>query len=115
MLAGYRVLMVEGEPLVAEGLRDLLAEAEGVPVQDGPAVKAALLDENLKDGPMAPVPEALSARGVPTVVYTGASAPEDVRQRDPNLTALAKPMPSARLIGELRKIIDASGPRLVER
>ena len=51
MLAGYRVLVVEDEPLVAERLRDLLA----------------------------------------------------------------KPVPPARLIGEHRKIIKASGPRLVER
>jgi DNA-binding NarL/FixJ family response regulator len=35
MLAGDRVLVVEDEPLVAAGLRDLLAEAEGKPV--GPA------------------------------------------------------------------------------
>ena len=128
MLAGCRVLVVADEPLVAEGLKDLLAEAEGVPVgpassvreaqhliKDGAAVDAALLDVNLSDGPMTPVLEALSARGVPTVVYTGASAPEDVCQRHPDLTALAKHMPSARLVGALRRIIEASGPRPVER
>jgi hypothetical protein len=32
MLAGDRVLVVEDEPLVAEGLRDLFAEAEEMPV-----------------------------------------------------------------------------------
>jgi YesN/AraC family two-component response regulator len=30
MLAGYRVLVVEDEPLVAEGLRNLLTEVSGV-------------------------------------------------------------------------------------
>lgn len=77
MLAGYRVLVVEDEPLVAEGLRDLLAEAEGVPVgpassvcearhliKDRSAIDAALLDMNLCDGPVTPVLEALSARGI---------------------------------------------------
>jgi DNA-binding NtrC family response regulator len=128
MLAGYRVLVVEDEPLVAEDLKALLAEAEGVPVgpassvreaqhliKDGPAVDAALLDVNLRDGPVMPVLEALSARGVPTVVYTGGAVPEDVRQRHPELIALAKPVPPARLIGELRKVIKASDPRPVER
>jgi DNA-binding NtrC family response regulator len=128
MLAGDRVLVVEDEALAAEGLKYLLAEAEGEPVgpassvreaqhliKDGPAVDAALLDVNLRDGPVTPVLEALSARGVPTVVYTGGTVPEDVRQRHPELIALAKPVPPARLIGELRKVIKASGPRPVER
>jgi DNA-binding NtrC family response regulator len=122
MLAGYRVLVVEDEPLVAEGLRDLLAEAEGLPVgpassvreaqhlvKDGSAVDAALLDVNLRDRPVTPVLEALSAWGVPTVVYAGGVVSENVRQRHPDLITLAKPVPPARLIGELRKVIEASG------
>ena len=113
MLAGYRVLAIEDEPLVAEGLRDLLIEAEGVPV--GPAVDAALLDVNLSDGPVTPVLEALSARGIPTVVYAGGVVPEDIRQRHPELIALAKPVPPTRLIGELRKVIKASDPLSIER
>jgi DNA-binding NtrC family response regulator len=128
MLAGYRVLVVEDEPLVAESLSDLLAEAEGVPVgpaslvreaqhliKDGAPLDAALLYLNLKDGSVTPVLEALTARGVPTVVYTGDAVPEDIRQRHPDLIALAKPVPPARLIGELRKVIKASAPRPVER
>ena len=128
MLAGYRVLVVEDEPLVAEGLSEGIAEAEGVPVgpassvrevrqliKADPALDAALLDVNLKDGPVTPVLEALSARGVPTVVYTGGAVPEDVRQRYPELIALAKPVPPARLIGELRKVIKAPGLHPVER
>ncbi|WP_457093893.1 response regulator [Microvirga sp. P5_D2] len=89
MLAGYRVLVVEDEPLVAEGLSDLLAEAERGPVgrassvrearhliKDRSAIDAALLDMNLGDGPVTPVLEALSAghpdRGLP---MTSACAP----------------------------------------
>jgi hypothetical protein len=57
-----------------------------------------------------PILGALSARGVPTVVYTGGIVPDDVRQRHPELIALSKPVLPARLIGELRKVIGASDP-----
>jgi CheY-like chemotaxis protein len=121
MLAGCRVLVVEDEPLVAETISDLLTEAEGVPVGPAATVRearqllkggtvpdAALLDVNLSDGLVTPVLEALSARGIPTVVYTGSAIPEDVRQRHPDLVALSKPVLPARLIGELRKLMDRS-------
>jgi CheY-like chemotaxis protein len=128
MLAGYRVLVVEDEPLAAEGLKYLLAEAEGVLVgpapsvreaqhllKGAPAVDATLLDVNLSDGPVTPLLEALSARGVPTVVYTGSAMPVDVRQRHPELIALAKPVPTARVTGELPKVAEDSGVRPVVR
>jgi CheY-like chemotaxis protein len=128
MLAGYRVLVVEDEPLVAESLSDLLTEAEGVPVgptrsvgeaqqliRTNPSLDAALLDLNLPDGLVTPVLEALSARGIPSVVYTGGAVPEDLRQRHPDLIALVKPVLPARLIGELRRVIEASGLHPVER
>ncbi|WP_147023112.1 response regulator [Microvirga aerophila] len=63
MLAGCRILVVEDEALVAETIRDLLTEAEGVPVgpaatisearrliKESPSLNAALLDVNLGDG-----------------------------------------------------------------
>jgi DNA-binding NtrC family response regulator len=118
MLSGWRVLVVEDEALIAEDIRHLLIEAEGVPV--GPVssiaearrllkgethVDAALLDVNLADGPVTPVLEALNARGIPTLVYTGGSVPEGVRQRHPDLVALSKPVAPARLIGELRRLM----------
>jgi DNA-binding NtrC family response regulator len=77
-------------------------------IRDGPALDAALLDVNLSDGSVTPVLEALSARGIPSVVYTGGVVPEDVRQRHPDLLALSKPVHPARLIGELRKLIGSS-------
>jgi DNA-binding NtrC family response regulator len=124
MLAGCRVLVVEDEALVAATISDLLTEAEGVPVgpaatvrearqllKEGTILDAALLDVNLSDGPVTPVLEALSARGIPTVVYTGGVVPEGIRQRHPNLVALSKPVLPARLVGELRKLIRTSGRR----
>jgi DNA-binding response OmpR family regulator len=121
MLAGYRMLVVQDEALVAESVAALLTAAEGVSVgpaatirharqliKDSPALDAALLDVNLSDGSVTPVLEALSARGVPTLLYTGGPVPEQVRQRHPDLIALSKPVQPARLIGELRKVIDRS-------
>jgi hypothetical protein len=77
-------------------------------IKQGPPVDAALLDVNLGDGVVTPILEALSARGIPTVVYIGGAIPEDVRHRHPDLIALSKPVLPARLIGELRKLIGKS-------
>jgi DNA-binding NtrC family response regulator len=124
MLAGSRVLVVEDEALIALGISEMLTDAEGVPVGPAASIRearqlirnvavldAAVLDVNLADGSVTPILEALSARGIPTVIYTGGVVPEDVRQRHPNLIALSKPVLPARLIGELRKAIGTSGPR----
>lgn len=121
MLAGCRVLVVEDEALVAEAITELLVEAEGVPVgpaatvhearlliRQGTPLDAALLDVNLSDGLVTPILEALSARGIPTVVYTGGAVPADVRQRQPDLIALSKPVLPARLVGELRKLMSGA-------
>jgi CheY-like chemotaxis protein len=118
MLTTYRVLVAEDEPAVAEHISDLVTEAEGVVVgpaatvhearkllSDGVSVDLALLDVNLADGTVTPVLEALTARGVPTVLYTGADVPADLRKRHPGLVALSKPVPPARLIAELRKLV----------
>jgi DNA-binding NtrC family response regulator len=124
MLAGCRVLVVEDEALIALGISAMLTDAEGVPVgpagsvrearqliKDATVLDAAVLDVNLADGSVTPILEALSARGIPTVVYTGGVVPEDVRHRHPDLIALSKPVLPARLIGELRKAIGTSRPR----
>lgn len=91
MLAGSRVLVVEDEALIAMGISAMLTDAEGVPVGPASSVRearqlirdvamldAAVLDVNLADGSVTPVLEALSARGIPTVVYTGGGVPEDI-------------------------------------
>jgi DNA-binding NtrC family response regulator len=122
MLAGCRVLVVEDEALIAADISEVLIDADGVLVgpaasvrearqliKNSPFLDAALLDVNLSDGLITPILELLSARGVPTVVYTGGVVPADVRQRHPDLIALSKPVLPARLIGELRKIMENSG------
>ena len=118
MLSSYRVLVVEDEPAVAEHITDVLTDAEGIVVgpassvseaqrlvSEGVSVDAALLDLNLRDGTVTPVLEALSARGVPAVIYSGAEIPADVRKRHPDLIALGKPVRPARLLAELRRVL----------
>jgi DNA-binding response OmpR family regulator len=122
MLNGSHVLLVEDEPLVAEHIADLLTEAEASVVGPcrtlsearqlvrlGTKVDAALLDLNLADGSAAPLLEALCARGIPTVIYTGAGMPEPLRKRHPEVAVLTKPVPPARLIAELRRATRATG------
>jgi DNA-binding response OmpR family regulator len=75
------VLTVEDKTLVAQNIREMLLEAEGISVgpaanvnearqliKEAPGLDAALLDVNLSDGLVTPVLEALSACGVPMVV-----------------------------------------------
>jgi DNA-binding NtrC family response regulator len=124
MLGGYRVLVVEDEALIALGISAMLTDAEGMPVgpaasirearqliKDAAMLDAAVLDVNLADGLVTPILEALRARGIPTVVYTGGVVPEDVRQRHPDLIAPARPVLPARHISELRKAIGTSRAR----
>ncbi len=117
MLSGFRVLVVEDEALVAEDLSDTIRKAEGVVVgpaatvrearailKGGTAIDVAVLDVNVSDGTVTPVLEALRARHIPILVYTGRDIPDDVRRRHPDLTVLTKPVRPARLIAELRRV-----------
>ena len=117
MLSGFRVLVVEDEALVAEDLTHIITEAEGTVVgpyssarearallKSDASLDAAVLDVNVSDGTITPVLEALRARNIPTVVYTGGAVPEDVGRRHPDLTVLSKPVRPARLIAELRRV-----------
>ena len=101
MLSGCRVLVIEDEPIIAEDLCDDLTAAEAIVVgpvasvgearrmlKGGTAVDAALLDLNLSDGEVTPVLEALRAKRVPVVIYTGGSLPERVLQRHPRVLGL---------------------------
>jgi DNA-binding NtrC family response regulator len=117
MLGRLRVLIAEDDPIVAETLSEIIREAEGDIVgpfatlkevrtllKERVRIEAAILDVNLSDGAVTPVLEALHARGIPTLVYTGGSVPEDVRGRHPDLVTLTKPVRPARLIAEIRRI-----------
>jgi DNA-binding response OmpR family regulator len=118
MLSSLRVLVVEDDPLVAHHVTDLLTEADAVVlgpfatlgearqvVKTERAPDAALLDLNLSDGLATPLLEALLARRIPTVIYTGGAVPDVIRRKHPELIALSKPVRPARLIGELRRVM----------
>src|SRR3712207_788415 len=116
MLNGVRVLVVEDEPLVAEHIADLLGEADANVVgpistgtegreivRSGVKIDVAVLDLNLGDGSAMPLLEALAARKVPTLVYSGAALPDAIRRRHPDPVAPTKPAAPARLIAEPRR------------
>jgi DNA-binding NtrC family response regulator len=117
MLSGYQVLVVEDEAIVAEDISEAIREAEGVVLGPFPGareardllkgdsrVDVAVLDVNVRDGAITPVLEALHARRIPTVIYTGGALPKYMRRRHPDLTVLSKPIRTARLIAELRRV-----------
>jgi DNA-binding NtrC family response regulator len=118
MLNGVRVLVVEDERLVADHIAEVLEEADADVVgpistgtearqlvRSGVKIDVAVLDLTLADGPATPLLEALTARKVPTIVYSGAALPDAIRRRHPDLVSLTKPAAPARLIAELRGVI----------
>jgi DNA-binding response OmpR family regulator len=115
MLDGLRVLVLEDEVLIASDLVEIISEGGGAVV--GPSstirqarqllkhepVDAAILDVNLEDGDLTPVLEALRAKAVPVLVYTGGELPPKLRERHPDLTILHKPVQPGRLLLELKR------------
>ena len=117
LLDGLRVLVIEDEPTLAFLVGKIIEDAEGELVgscasvrearellRSGVEFDCALLDVNLADGDVAPVLEALRARGLPVVVQTGGQGlPDRIRKRHPDLKVLQKPVRAGHLVGELRK------------
>jgi hypothetical protein len=64
----------------------------------------AVLDVAVSGGSNNPVLEALHARHIPVVIYTGGSQPNDVRRRHPDLTVVTTPVQPTRLITESRRV-----------
>lgn len=81
--SGFRVLVVEDDPLVSMTLEDMLltlgAEVvgpartleEGFGLLEQPEVQLAILDVSLGREPVYPLAEALQDRGVPLIFTTG--------------------------------------------
>lgn len=123
MLSGMNVLVVEDDPTIAMDISDLIERAEGSVV--GPVgslrearqvvkgeqvIDAAVLDVNLADGNVTPVLEALRARNVGIVIYTGGEGlPPRVRERHPGLTVLRKPVQPGRLVSEIHRAGRSAG------
>ncbi len=117
MLNGLRVLVVEDDPAIATDISDLIERAEGEvigpvgslrearqAVKTDQGIDAAVLDVNLSDGDITPVLEALRARKVGVVVYTGsAGLPSGAGERHPDVVVLQKPVQPGRLVGEIQR------------
>lgn len=115
-LSHCNVLIVEDELLTALDLVTAVEDASGrligpaatvgaaLAIIDTEVIHAAVLDAHLSDGDITPVAEALTARGVPFVVYTGIGLPHGLRHRD-DIPVFIKPVPVSRLIAEVAALV----------
>ena len=122
-LAGCRVMVVEDEVLPAMEMEIALEEAEADVV--GPAhtlgdalglldaeaepIDVAILDVDLHGRDVYPVAEALRARGVPFLFYTGHGTREDLQARFGAVTVCAKPMLMEALLARVARMIGGGG------
>lgn len=122
MLANARILILEDEAIPALDLGTAVEMAGGIVI--GPAgtiaaalalldeqdVSAAILDVNLPDGELTPVAFRLLGGGIPFIVHTGVGAPEELRQRYPDVPVYLKPTASDRLVGVISDILIEQQP-----
>ena len=117
---GWLVLVVEDEFLIAMGLEDLLERhgwrvlgpaasvAQALRLLDGDGTPdVALLDVNLGGELVAPVAEALRARGVPFVLASAQDRADLVASALAGAPNVGKPTNEARLLAVLTQVIDA--------
>ncbi len=104
LLRGWRILVVEDQYLIADGMRRELARegatvvgpapsvAAALALVDAQALDAAILDLNLADDERVfPVAEALQARGIPFVFASGCAA-SDVPPQWRHVLRVEKPV-----------------------
>lgn len=117
-LAGYRVLVVEDEMLVAMSIEDALVEAgcevvgpaatveKALALVDGGGFDSAVLDMNLDGRSGMPVADALAGNSIPFLVLSGygAVALSGLHRQAP---VLSKPFDSVKLTDALRRLIQA--------
>ena len=123
VLAGYRVLVVEDELMIALDMCHKLEAIGYVPV--GPAgtvdealtlleeqrLDFALLDENLRSRPVTPVAEALLRRHVPFVMVSGYSRSYSAHEVLRNAPRLSKPASS----GMISEVLAALSHSVAQR
>jgi|KBSSwiStaDraftv2_1062776.scaffolds.fasta_scaffold108931_2 CheY-like chemotaxis protein len=113
-LAGYRVLVVEDEFIVAAMLADMLeddgasvvgpasTQAEGIALAKAETFDLAVLDWNLNGLPGAAVARALRERSIPFVISTGYGV---VEEEFGSVPVLHKPYAPARLTESLLGLV----------
>jgi DNA-binding response OmpR family regulator len=122
MLAQQLILVVEPEPIVAEGLCLAIAKLGGVAI--GPVrtvsealalletrrIAAAILEANLADRDVTPVARLLVRRGVPFVIHSAVTIPPALKSALPEVTMVLKPHEPervvTRLVEEMRRTND---------
>lgn len=119
-----RVLVIEDEPTIALGLKNVLIEAgfsvagmaykldKALALIETGACDAAIVDANLGGVSAAPAAEALTARGLPFVVLSG-YLPEQLQGVFPG-TFLQKPCRPERMIAALVALC-AEDPAILPR
>ncbi|MEL7445936.1 MAG: response regulator [Pseudomonadota bacterium] len=113
------ILVAEDEPVIAFDLCDTVEEAgfrvEGPHSDISSAMLAfqkekpdlAILDVSLDDGTVFALAEKLNDENVPIIFHSGQFSHEEVEQRFPNATTLAKPCPPADMLSTVVKALDA--------
>jgi DNA-binding response OmpR family regulator len=119
-LDGAGILVGEDEILIALDIAATLSEAGGTII--GPCtsishllklaqqeqLSAAILDIQLGRKTTEPVAEALDARSIPFLFYSGQKLPDSMRTRWPECVVLSKPANQTSLIRAVKALLDAS-------
>lgn len=119
-----RVLICEDEPIVALDVQ-LLVESfgysvmgpfatvkEGLEALNGGMPDAAVLDVRLRDGEVFPLAAELAKRGVGIVFHSGHTYQHELSQRFPGAGFCQKPVSTALLENELRRVADEQHVRV---
>jgi DNA-binding response OmpR family regulator len=113
LLVDRSVLVVEDEPLIALGLKELF-EAEGanvyvasspteaLSIADEVVLSAAILDFGSRGGTNAPLCRTLRAYGIPFMYYTGYS---DLNERTVGAPVVTKPASGPKLITAIVRLV----------
>jgi DNA-binding response OmpR family regulator len=119
-LDGACILVGEDEILIALDIAATLSEAGGTII--GPCtsishllklaqqeqLSAAILDIQLGRKTTEPVAEALDARSIPFLFYSGQGLPDSMRTRWPKCVILSKPVDQKSLVRAVKALLDAS-------
>ena len=116
-LGSARVLVVEDEMLIALDLADIVETGGGTVLGPAASVKealalvqgdlpdAAILDVNLADGEVTPVLDALLAKSVPVLIYTGGGATTEILLRKPDIAIIRKPARATQILSSLNALL----------
>ncbi|WP_131113875.1 response regulator [Lichenihabitans psoromatis] len=120
-LAGFRVLVVEDEMLLAVELIDELQELGAIPIGpiaslpealaaiENTAIDLAMLNVHLRGQLSFPAAKALVARNIPFVFVTGNDT--FVRQHFPQVPAHQKPYEMAQIVDALERLMKEAAAR----